>query len=57
MQRIAVNPAVAPLVNGTNVRALRTRGFGDYPAITLYYTFDEDAVYPLHVEPYDLRVG
>lgn len=56
LQRIAADPESAPPVNGTNVRVLHTIGFDDYPSLMLFYTFDNDTVYPLHVEPFDLTL-
>jgi hypothetical protein len=56
LQRIADDPESAPLVNGTNVRVLHTIGFDAYPSLMLFYTFDDDTVYPLHVEPCNLAL-
>jgi hypothetical protein len=41
-------------VTGTNARVLHTIGFDTWPPLMLFYTFDDDAVYPLHVEPCNL---
>lgn len=57
LQRIAGDPGCAPLITGTNVRILHTLGFDAYPPLTLFYGFDDGAVYPLHVEAWDLALG
>lgn len=56
VRHLAEHPECAPHVAGTNVRVLHTRGFDSYPPLMLFYTFDDGAVYPLHVEPYDLSL-
>ena len=50
LRHLAAHPSDAPLVTGTNVRLLRTRGSEGCPPLLLFYTFDDRAVYPLHVE-------
>lgn len=52
-ERIAVKPELAPQVAGLPMRALRSRGYGEYPALRLFYTFDEQTLYLLTVERYD----
>lgn len=54
VRHLAAHPECAPQVPGSNVRVLHTRGFDRYPPLMLFYTFDDRAVYPLHVQPYDL---
>ena len=38
---------------GLAVRVLRSRGWGSYPAMRIFYTFDHEAVYLLRLELYD----
>lgn len=52
-RHIAGNPERAPSLDGMNVRVLKTKSYGDHPALRLFYTFDAHAVYLLHVERYD----
>jgi hypothetical protein len=54
VRHLAAHPECAPQVAGSNVRVLHTRGFDCYPPLMLFYTFDDRALYPLHVQPYDL---
>ncbi len=56
LERIAGDPECAPPLAGTKVRVLHTLGFDAYPPLTLFYEFDDGAVYPLHVEPWDLAL-
>jgi hypothetical protein len=53
LQALAHNPALAPDLDAWDVHVLRTRAYGPYPALSLYYKYDEAAVYPLYVEPCD----
>jgi len=41
------------MLPGSRIRALRSHSYGRYPALRLFYSFDEEAVYLLYVEPYD----
>lgn len=53
IQSIAADPYRFPTLAGLTVRVLRSRSYGPYPALRIFYTFDEEAVYLLHVEMYD----
>jgi hypothetical protein len=39
--------------SGLAVRVLRSRAWGTYPALRIFYTYDEEAVHLLHIEVYD----
>ena len=53
LHRIAADPDCAPWVEGMNVRILHANGFDGCPSLVLFYTFDDRAVYPMHVEAGD----
>jgi hypothetical protein len=48
--RIAAQPEYAPLIHGGEIRVLQTRSYGDCPAFSLFYKFDEKRVYLTHIE-------
>jgi hypothetical protein len=56
LQLIATDPECAPWVAAMNVRVLRLGGLDHQPLLSLYYTFDDRAVYPLYVELSDWRL-
>lgn len=47
---IAARPECAPLLHGGDTRVLKTRTYGEYPAVSLFYTFDDETVYLTHIE-------
>ena len=47
--RIAARPECAPLLHD-DLRVLETRSYGDCPAFSLFYTFDEQRLYLTHIE-------
>jgi hypothetical protein len=53
LQTLAENPRLCPELEEWDIHVLRTNAYGPYPALSLYYKYDEEAVYPLHVEPCD----
>ena len=53
VHRATSRPASAPELRGLKVRAVRSRSWGAYPALRLFYTFDGEAVRLLSVEPWD----
>lgn len=48
--RLAAAPESAPCVAGRETRVLHTRSYAGYPAFSLFYQFDERALYLVHVE-------
>jgi hypothetical protein len=46
---IAEDPGRSPVQTG-KVRLLRVRAYDVYPALRIFYTYDEDAVYLIHVD-------
>lgn len=53
LQELARNPGLGPDLNDWDMHVLRTLPYGPYPALSLYYKYDEEMLYPVHVEPYD----
>lgn len=54
MLRAAKYPENAAMLPGTKIRAIRSRTYGAYPALRLFYTVDDaETVRLLHVESYD----
>ena len=53
LKAAADRPESALELDGSNVRVIHTRPYGPYPGLSLYYRYDEKAVYPLHIEPCD----
>ena len=51
--RATSQPENAPMLPGLRMRAIRSRSYGAYPALRLFYWFDDDAIHLLYVEPYD----
>ena len=51
--RIAARPECAPRVHGGQMRMLQTRTYGEYPALNLFYGFDEETVYLAYIERRD----
>ncbi len=50
----AVNyPQSAPTLRDNDIRILKTRSYGAYPALRLFYAIDAEAVYLLYIEHYD----
>jgi hypothetical protein len=56
LQRVAHNAECGRPVEGANLYVIHTRGFDACPALTLVYTFDDKAVYPLQVKACDLAL-
>ena len=50
---LAARPHWAPPIDGSEMRMLHTGAYGEFPALRLYYRFDREALYLLHVEVYD----
>ena len=50
---LAARPHWAPAVAGSTLRLIHTGPYGEFPALRLYYRFDEGALYLVHVEVYD----
>jgi hypothetical protein len=50
---LAGTPEREPLVDGVGVRLLQCRAYGEYPALRLFYGYNDDALYLLHVEVFD----
>ena len=48
--RIAARPECWPFVRGGPMRMLQTRTYGEYPAVNLFYRFDDEKVYLTHIE-------
>jgi hypothetical protein len=48
--RLADAPDSVPAVAGSEMRALHTRAYGEYPAFSLFYKFDDRTVYLAHIE-------
>jgi hypothetical protein len=51
--RATRQPEHAPMLPGTKIRSIRSRTYGNYPALRLFYSLEDDAVRILHVERYD----
>jgi hypothetical protein len=50
---LAARPHWAPpQLAGSEVRLIHTGPYGEFPALRLYYRFDREALYLLHVEVY-----
>ena len=51
---LAARPHWAPpQLADSEVRLIHTGPYGEFPALRLYYEFDQDALYLLNVEVYD----
>jgi hypothetical protein len=50
---LAAHPQCAPALDGSAYRVLHTNEYGAFPALRLFYRFDDEAVYLLDVEVYD----
>jgi hypothetical protein len=53
LEELARNPGVGLDLYEANMHVLRTRPYGPFPALSLFYKYDEETLYPAHVEPYD----
>ena len=53
LQELAKNPEAGPDLDQWDMHVIWTRPYGPYPALSLYYKYDEEILYPLHVETYD----
>jgi hypothetical protein len=53
LEAIVARPEAALRRKTGDVRVVYTRPYGEYPALSLYYRFDDKKVYLLLVEPYD----
>ena len=51
--RLVMHPHCAPLLDGDEYRVLHTKEHDRFPALRLFYCFDDAAVYLLDVELYD----
>lgn len=47
------HPHCAPALDGSAYRVLHTNAYEKFPALRLFYRFDDEAVYLLDVEVYD----
>jgi len=47
------HPERAPELPGFTVRAISSRSWGAFPALRLFYWYDDEAVHLLAVEPWD----
>jgi len=52
----AARPYAVPMIGDTVVRVLRARAYGEYPALRLFYSVDDEAVRFLRIEHYDPMV-
>ena len=53
LQELAKNPEAGPDLEQWDMHVIWTRPYGPYPALSLYYKYDEEILYPVHVESYD----
>lgn len=49
-QRIAAAPERNPVLEGYQMRLFRARSYARYPALRIFYMFDDEAVYLLYVD-------
>lgn len=48
--RIAVHPEIGLVVGSGDMRVVNTRTYDRYPALSLFYKFDERTLYLTHIE-------
>ena len=48
--RIAAAPDAVPAISGSDMRVLNTCSYDRYPAVSLFYKYDDRAVYLTHIE-------
>lgn len=51
----AAQPYAIPAIENTIVRVIRARAHGNFPALRLYYSVDDQAVRLLRIEEYEER--
>ena len=52
MLRVATDPERGPTLPGMSVRVMKTRGYGPFPPLRIFYWIDDDTVYLLEVDVY-----
>ena len=50
---LAATPEREPVVDGVGVRVLHCRAYAEYPALRLFYGYNDDALYLLDLEEFD----
>jgi hypothetical protein len=52
MLRVAIHPDRGVPVAGMQIHVMKTRAWGAFPALRVFYWFDEEGIYLLHVGRY-----
>ncbi len=53
LEELAMDTGLGVATPIANMYVLRTRPYGPFPALSIYYQYDRKGLYPAMVEPYD----